>query len=372
MPWGGNQQQGGAQTPHPTVPYGQDGQQGYGGQQAGGYNQQPNNGGFQGGQPQQGGQQQGGYVPQNQQGGTGFPFQGQQQAAPPVQPHPTAPFGQEGVQPQGQPQGQPQQPQQPRGVQLNDDTILDGPNVPTELRGRTFGQVKSIYTALASDWLTRQRAGQNGQMPQVQTPGQAQPQPQGQPRITQGQQPQGQPQGDGGWDWSNPRESIAGVVRDVVSESLGPVIQHTQGNAVSQARAVAMQQIPDFQQLEGEIMQKVANLSPQVLAQPAVWINAARLARGEAMERGNYNFPRNQPNGGQPQQHQNGGVPQPQPFTRSPAVPAQPYQFFTESPTPPSGDQFGGNALSQQEIHAAQAMGMTPEQYIHWRGGVQR
>lgn len=137
-PLGGNQ--------HPTVPFGQ-GEQDPGNP----YRQQPV------------------ASPQN-----GFPFSQQQQpqAAPqplqqnqyqqqptpvaPQQQHPTAPFGQ---QQQAAPQQQPA-PQTGRTMQITDDTVLDGPNIPAELRGRSFGQFRSIYGALANNWLQNQNQQQ--------------------------------------------------------------------------------------------------------------------------------------------------------------------------------------------------------------------
>lgn len=363
MSWGGNavnpnagQQPGG--QPHPTVPYGQDG---------------GNAGGFQP-VPQNGPTQQGGFplAPQQPMGQYGQPQQPNSQA--PAQ-HPTVPQGQAPVQPQ--PQGQ--QPTQGNRVNLGRDTILDGPDVPVELRGRSLGQAMSIYSALANDWLQRQNGGfptQQGQQPARS----AQPQGQQPPQQVAGQRPQqpsqqfgGQQQQTGGWDWSNPEDAIGRVVEERVGNMLRPVIAQTQGNAVSQARSVAAQQIRDFQQLEAGIMQKVAGFSPDALTDPTVWINAARLVRGEMVERGEYNPQANQGGGQIPQVAQYGN---PQPgndggFNRH-SVPAQPYTYFTENPTPPTVHEFGSGSLSPQQREVAAQMGMTPEQYLHWSGGIQR
>lgn len=335
---------------HPTVPFGQPGQQGYGGQQPP-QQTQGNQGGMQAYNPQ------GQPVQAPQQGGQ-LPFTQPPQNQPP-QPHPTVPYGQF---PQQQDQGPQQQPRS-NVAQMSDDTILDGPSVPAELRGRTFGQVKGIYTALANDWLTRQRNGQQPQGGPAQQPG----------GMVRNQEPQGQPpqqtsQGNGRSFWTNPEESIGRLVEERVGTILQPVLQQSQGNAVAQARQVAMQQIRDFGELEGHIMQKIGHMNPQALSNPEVWLNAARLVRGELMERGQYQ-PRNQNQGGGQFPQQNGQMPQ---YNSGNSVPAQPHQFFTEGPTPPQLGELGGGSLSPQEQFVAQQMGMKPEEYMMWKGGVNR
>jgi hypothetical protein len=390
---------------HPTVPYGQvpggappQGQWGM----APGQQYSVAGGGPQGQQPQP----------------SGFPFAGQPQqnggtqsydaygrpVAPQGQPHPTVPYGEQqgggAAAPQPGQWGTPIQlngmqpgamPQAPRAVTLQDDMILDGPTVPPELRGRPFGQVKAIYTALANDWLTRQRQGGQPQQPSPQNP---------QP---QGGQASGQGQGAGAprWDWSNPGEAFRSVVREELGTMLQPVLAQSNATGVAQARSVAVQQIPDFQYLEGTIMQHVANLPPEALADPKVWVNAARLARGEMMEMGTYRFTPNQGvqtlNGGVQQlggppagfgqrnggnspftsqgpQGQGGFTPPPGGFgTGSPGMPYVPsYQSFTESPSAPMFSEFGGAGLSPAESFVAKEMGMTPDQYLAWRGGMQR
>lgn len=342
----------------------------------------------------------------------------------PTGPHPTVPYGEQppqggswgappgwspgygqqpgwGQPPQGggqQPQGG--QPQGGRAFQLQDDMLLDGPNVPPELRGRTFGQVKAIYTALANDWLTRQRSAtppQGGGQPGA---GGGQP---GMGAPPQGQQPPGAPR----WDWSNPADAFRSVVREELGTMLQPLMAQSNATGVAQARSVAQQQIPDFGYLEGTIMQHVANLPPESLADPRVWINAARLARGELMETGQYRFgagagggggqqPTGQPTGwqggpgappgfGAPRQGlssfvngQGNAIGQPPAgfgygTTGIMSVPAnQPYQFFSEGPTPPAFSELGGGGLSPAEAFVAREMGMAADQYLVWRGGVQR
>lgn len=293
-------------------------------------------------------------------------FQQPNQQQPP-QPHPTVPYGQPGgqQQPPMQQQGQP-------GVQradIPDNLILDGPSVPTELRGRSWGQVKQIYGALANDFLLRQN-GQGQQQPQNR-----QPAPQGQ------QQRPGQPpvytQGEGRGNqapsfWENPEE----VITRIVDSRVAPITQRTTAMAIQEAKQVAAMGIPDFQYLEAEILQVMAGAAPEAMADPRLWQSTADLARGRMMSRGEYD-PRMLQAG---RQQQNG---QPNPAqVRGPGgyvpAPVSPMgQFFTEAPTPPQFNQFGGygsgmsNSISQEEHNYAVKMNMTDAEYVAWRGGVQ-
>jgi hypothetical protein len=229
------------------------------------------------------------------------------------------------------------------------------------------------------------------------------PPPQGQ----QGVQGQGQAR----WDWSNPADAFRSVVREELGTMLQPLMAQSNATGVAQARSVAQQQIPDFAYLEGTIMQHVTNLPPESLADPRVWINAARLARGELMETGQYRFGQQLGGMGQQQGGQQpgagtagwqGGPGAPPGFggqrqglssfvngqgnaigqppagfgygaTGIMSVPAnQPYQFFSESPTPPMFSELGAGGLSPAESFVAREMGMAPDQYLVWRGGVQR
>jgi hypothetical protein len=303
-------------------------------------------------------------------------------AQPPAGQYAAAPYGsppgQPGQYPQGYPQGAPQpqpgywyppqgqppqaQPQQGRRVaMLDDDMILDGPNVPVELRGRPFGQVKQIYGALASEWMgSRGRNGQGQPNGQPQPP--AQRQPQGRPVYNQGEGygDQQQPPQDGNEVqefWRNPAQ----FMRRAVREEMAPVTQQTVQTQIAQARQVAMQGIPDFAELEGEMMQALASADAGALANPAIWQGAADLARGRMMARGQYRGNRNAPP--RPMQGPGASVP-------APTVPLQNHQFFTEPPTPPSTQdwQQGQMQFTQEDAYYAQKFGMTPQDWMAWKG----
>jgi hypothetical protein len=292
----------------------------------------------------------------------------------------TAPY-----QPQPQQQQQQQQPYQPQqdqpGGQFDPNVIVDGPNVPPELRGRRMGQVMQIYTALADDWMRRNQHNASGgsiaPQPQRQQEPQGQPAyvhptqnqqqaPQAQPQRPVQQQPQPQRQQEPDW-----RQEI----RQIVSEVVAPVTQSNQASQVAQAREMARMAVPDFGDLEAEVMQMLSGVDPSGLTNPQVWEGAADMVRGRKIRAGQYS-PQQNPNGNQfGQQVQNGMTGYQHPGAR-PAVPATQsqipqYQFFTEGPSAPQLQGPSG-MLTPQERSYAQKMGMTDQDYIAWRGGVVR
>lgn len=317
------------------------------------------------------------FQPQPQVQGQGQALQGQQYQGQYAQGYPPQ---------QQQVSGYVQQVQQPPqgAAQVNANTRLDGPGIPAELRGRTWGEALGIYSALRNEWL--QRSGGQQQTPAAQSlaaQGIQQPAPQQQGFA--GQQPQvvqqpgvGAP-GVGGQQtpfWQNPEERIAATIDRVVQERIGPmlqpVVQQGQQQAIIQARGIAVQGIQDYQILEPEVMQIVASASPQMLADPNTWINAARFARGKMLEEGRYNAQAGRPaqipgQGAQypgalpfvPAGQQNGGQ----------ALPVG--AFFTEAPTAPLVGQGGGMA-SQADIDSARRFGLSLETFMAWKTGQQQ
>jgi hypothetical protein len=261
--------------------------------------------------------------------------------------------------PQGVPPLQvPQAPQAPQGqpgrVQMSDNSILDGPGVPPELRGRTWADARRLYQALSTDWLQR-----NGQQ---RAPVMQQPTPQ-----TPSQAPQGTPQGgsDPRQFWANPDQRIAEVVQNTVGQMLQPVIQQTQSQAILQARQIASTGIRDFDYLEPDIMQIVAGANPQDLQNPQVWIAAARMARGQRMEAGQYD-----PRAAQQHAPQ---VPGQGPGMAVPAYQAPPvHQFFSESPSAPNVSQSAYGAArqpTQEDYQYAQKWQMPIQDFMAWKYG---
>lgn len=300
-----------------------------------------------------------------------------QPAAPQNQPHPTASYGQPqpGFQPAQQPQNQP-----PQRADIPDHVILDGAGVPPELRGRSWGQVKQIYGALANDFIMRQ-GGQPQPAPQPQGRQSFQNQPAPvyeQGRANGGQPPQAR---QGGTFWEDPE----GTIGRIVDNRLAPVTQRTTAMAIQEARQVARMSIPDFDYLEGEIMSIVQGADGQALTDPRLWQSTAELARGRMMGQNRYDPRAAQQSRNGQQPNQPGGDPN---FARGPGsyvpAPVSPIgSFFTEAPTPPqypnqsyNGGQNGDvqqrvAALSPDQRAYAAKMQMTPEEYVGWMGGVQ-
>jgi hypothetical protein len=321
---------------------------------------------WQQGQPQQG--PQGWPQPQ----GFGVPYQG---AAP--QPLPYQQPTQQGQQQQVfQQQGQPQQQGVPQ-VGLN--TRLDGPGIPQALRGRTLGEAIQIYGALEGQWAQRNGVTQTPAQQSLNQLGQGQQPQQGSAVQTQGQT-QGQPTNP----WTNPGQFFGDLFEQKLEQRLGPVIQHTQQQAVTQAFSIAKGGIADFTGLEAEVMQMLAGADPQSLANPATWIGAADIARGRQVREGRYQPPQQQGvqqvqvPGQAPANWQQGQNPammrsQPAGFNGQTALPA--YGFFTESPTAPSVSQFGGNGgagqPTQLDYQAADKFKMPIQDYMAWKLGVQ-
>lgn len=292
--------------------------------------------------------------------------------AAPAAPHPTVPFGPSGGQPASQPAPAapaPAAPAAPIRTDIPDHVILDGAGVPPELRGRSWGQVKQIYGALANDFVLRQ----NPQAP----PAPAAPaRPANPPARVQGEP-------NGGF-WEDP----GAFIERAIDQRLAPVTQRTTAVAIQEAKQVAASGIPDWQLLEGEVMSLLAGAeNPAALTDPRLWQSTADLARGRLMSRGEYD-PRamqRQP-AGQPGQP-NGQYP----AVQAPMVPRGPgayvpapvnpvNAFFTEAPTPPMNGQYDAGtgsdvasrvaALTTDQRNYAAKMQMSLEDYVMWQGGV--
>lgn len=296
-------------------------------------------------------------------------------------------------QPQQQPQYQQQYQQQPQ-VQLGGGEILDGPGVPPELRGRRVADVMRIYSRLADDFISRRRQQpQPGQQPEQQPQQQPGVGPQQMYQQPNYQQQQQQPQGQ---QFSEEDQRIAGIVRHVVNEAVQPFQQQQSEVGRRSAYQQAREQIPDFQQLEPDIMDAVRGASDEALANPEFWLSAADLARGRRLRTVGgvpvgqqpqvqpqiplSQIPQDrfqQPPGSLQAVPASGQYPQPVapsaqvgPFgqgqsyyTQSPVPRPATHQFFTEAPTGPSLQQPGGMSLTPQQIEVARLAGISPEQY---------
>lgn len=309
-----------------------------------------------------------------------FPPQSVDQYGRPIIYGPPAPGPQGGQPVQGWNQppqggwGQPPQPPmaQPGGrVNLTDDVILDGPGVPQEFRGRTFGQVKQVYQALATDWIQRNPSAVPGGRP-------AQGQPTGQPAsgyTPPAAAPAGQPTNDDAQFWTNP----AAFVRTAVQEAVAPMTAQTFATQIGEARRIATTGVQDYGIIEGEVMAILSQADESIRANPQTWVNAIDMARGRMLRDGRYNQEvqrmrsqpggqpngNGQPNGGQPAWGNPNNPPAPNggPGSAVPATMVPVYGFFTEQPNGPTMPRAG---LTPEQQYYAGKFGMSDEQFIAW------
>lgn len=285
--------------------------------------------------------------------------------APPVGAPSMMPLPPQGYYPPAPPQQQPpmQVPTPPtQGTgSVSGDMILDGPGIPPELRGRKMSDVIRVYNALADDFVTRKRQN-NGQPPQQQSPTQQPPQQQRPPQQSL-------------WQSDDPDARIAEIVRSVVSEAVQPFQQQTLAQNTQTAMERARQVIPDFVELEADILETVKGSSQEALANIDYWINAADLARGRRFRaQSQQQPPVSQPQfSGQhplssvpaPTQYPQPQQPQPQPSFPQPQ-PQRPatHSFFTEAPTAPSPyASTHAAALTPAQQEVARMAGVSHEQY---------
>jgi len=173
--------------------------------------------------------------------------------------------------------------------------------------------------------------------------------PQPQPRP---QQPQQESKGS---FWTNPEERIA----QLIDQRMGPIMSRT-------ARDEAAGRIQDFAVLEPHIEAMFANADPSIRNNPESWVMAARMARGQLMEQGQY------PGNPQGQSHAVQQVPQPRsvPAQQQPPV----YSFFSEGPSAPmTGGNFGagpsGPQAGPEDYDFAKKFQMSIGDYMAWKHG---
>lgn len=242
-------------------------------------------------------------------------------------------------QPQPQPQAPAQPPQQqfsggyqlPQGVTM--ETRLQGAGVPAALQGRTVAEALAL----------RQQILAQGGGTQAQAPA---PQP-------QAQAPAQRPS-----FYTNPEESFSQLLDEKLGERLAPLESYMSQQAVTSTFEKVQGMIPDLPQLQTELASILQGATPQHLADPQVWMNAADLARGRLARAGRY----------QPQVPQ---VPQPQAqpyYGPGAAVPAAPpHMFFTEGPSAPA--PMANVALKPEQQAMARLFNMDDASYAAWAFG---
>jgi hypothetical protein len=276
---------------------------------------------------------------------------------------------------QAQPQQQAQlQPMQPGQVVMTEQTVLDGPSIPTELRGRTWGEALSIYNGMRNMVLNRQ-------LPQIPQP---QPQPQQQPQAPQqpapqqqpAQQQQGQPQNTD--FFRDPIGALRRVQQETqqqtvqqVLQTIQPVLQQSYQQGIQQIRASIANEVglQRYSQVEPRVLALLSGMGTQELLNPDVWRVAVRTAVGELVMN-QQSGPQFQ--GRQQQAIQQGATPSGQfPIQQQSGNPLPNLgSFFSEAPQS-GGSVPGGMQLSDNEKQAAALMNMSEADYAAWKGGIQ-
>lgn len=248
------------------------------------------------------------------------------------------------------------QQQAPAQQGIDPNARIQDPRLPQYLQGKSLTEVAQMFEGM------RQLHFQNQQQSHQQQP--AQP-VQGQPQTGQPQAP-GQQQA--GWDWRNPRASMQQVVQEELKNTLVPLLRPALENAMvssaANARDMAAQELGPqrFAQLEPAIRQFLMNAEPQALTNKDTWLAAARYVVGEQALR--------------PQQQMQPAVMNGQ-FGAFPAQQVGPVVnplpnlngFFTEQPNQ-AGQGPQGLQLSQMEMSAASAMGISPAEYAAFKQGI--
>lgn len=338
----------------------------------------------------QGQQQPQPYVPQQQQPAPQF----QQQQMPLPQPQiyresSGISYDPRFMPPVAQPQGptfnpqQPgQQPQQQPPVQMGEQTVLDGPGVPAELRGRTWAEMSRIYSGLRDIAL---RAN-NQQIPQPQPVPQPQPQvqPQAQPGGQWGQPPvQQQPgqQQPGSFSQAdflrNPADATRTMIQHELQQAIQTVLLPALAPLNAQTNQLGMQSAVStvaaevgharFQAMLPAIHEQLRGVDPRALTNPEMWRIAARSVAGNYALQG-------QPIPGTQQPHPTFGTPAggyPVQIVQQNPIPGL-GSFFSEQPGQAGQNGANGIVLSPAEKAAARAMEMTESDYAAWKGGVVR
>lgn len=254
-------------------------------------------------------------------------------------------FQQQPAQQQQQPAPQ-QQFQVPQGVDLN--ARIYGQNIPQELQGRTVGEVVGMINGLRQVHLSQM---------------QQQPAPQAPVAQQQPAAPVAQPQA---FDWKSPDQSIGRIVDDRLQNAidtklgpmLAPVLLQGQVSQAQNAMQQAAAEIPNFQNMLPAIFAVLQGVPPNVLANKETWKTAAKVVAGESVLSGQH--PQAQP-GMYPQQQVQPGQ-SPLPNLNS---------FYTEQPLQ-GGPIAQGVRLSQEQLRAADAMGISHADYAAWAVGVSR
>jgi len=276
--------------------------------------------------------------------------------------------------PAAPPAGAPAAPAAPspsaQTVPLGPNTILDGPGIPPELRGKSFSEVMGIYGSMRQVVLRVAEGGSPVAGPPAADRGA--PAPAAAPAAPAAPGTPGAPTKED--FWRDPIGSIAAALIPKIDERIQAAVEPFRAGAAQDTIAQVRQQIitefPDFAAYEPAIREMLKGANPEQLANQELWRTAYWVSKGRATA------PPAGGNGTQPPAAPAAPAPPATRFPPQPVVGASQPQpnmsgFFTEAPQAPNS-MAGAAALTPAQLAVAQAMNMSPDAYVAWKGGVAR
>lgn len=258
-------------------------------------------------------------------------------------------------------------------VPLGPNTILDGPGIPPELRGKSFSEVMGIYGSMRNVVLRVAEGGQPIAGPP--TADRGAPAPAAVPAAPAAPPAPGAPAAPSKEDfWRDPIGSITAALIPKIDERIQAATEPFRQGAVDTTVQRVQQQIstefPDFAAYEPAVREMLKGAAPEQLANAELWRTAYWVSKGRATA---------------PPAAGGGNGTQPPAAPPAPARPATPYppqpvvgggqpvpnmtSFFSEAPSAPNS-AVGAASLTPSQLAVAAAMNMSPDQYVAWKGGV--
>jgi len=256
-------------------------------------------------------------------------------------------------------------------VPLGPNTILDGPGIPPELRGKSFSEVMGIYGSMRQVVLRVAEGGQPVAGPPSADRGAPAPAAAPAAPAAPGAAPAGPTKED---FWRDPIGSITAALIPKIDERIQaatePFRQGATDTAIQQVRQQIAIEFPDFAAYEPAVREMLKGANPEQLAnqelwRTAYWVSKGRATQAPAAPAGN---------GTQPPAAPAAPAPPPGRYPPQPVVGGgQPVpnmtSFFSEAPQAPNSG-VGAASLTPSQLAVASAMNMTPDQYVAWKGGV--
>lgn len=291
--------------------------------------------------------------------------------AAPVAPAPAAP-------PAGAPAPAGQPSPSAQTVPLGPNTILDGPGIPPELRGKSFSEVMGIYGSMRQVVLRVAEGGQPVAGPPAADRGA--PAPAAAPAAPAAPSAPGAPAAPTKEDfWRDPIGSLTAAlipqIEQRIQAATEPFRQGAAQTNIEQVRQQIAIEFPDFAAYEPAVREMLKGAQPEQLANHELWRTAYWVSKGRATQ---------PPAVGAPA---GGNGAQPPAAPAAPAAPAGRYppqpvvgpnqpvpnmtSFFSEAPQAPNS-AVGAASLTPAQLAVASAMNMTPDAYVAWKGGVAR